>query len=170
MADEEDRVFAALRGPGAGTDRQLDAPFWPTHPPLVDLMLDMAAVGPGDHLYDLGCGDGRIVIAAARRGARATGIDVDAIRIAEAEAAARAAGVEALVDFRREDLFVTRLEPASVVTLYLSSLPNRLLTPRLRSELRPGSRVVSNSFDLPGWPPTRREVVDYREIRLWVVP
>jgi 2-polyprenyl-3-methyl-5-hydroxy-6-metoxy-1,4-benzoquinol methylase len=165
----EDRAFKTLRGPWAGTPHHLDAPFWPTPEPLVERMLDLAGVGPGDHLIDLGCGDGRIVIAAARRGATALGVDIDAERIAEAEAAARAAGVEQLVGFRCEDLFATRIEAASVVTLYLIPHINSLLGARLRTELAPGSRVLSHAFAIRDWAPRVRETIDQRELYLWVV-
>jgi SAM-dependent methyltransferase len=167
--DAEDRAFKAIRGPWAGTPNHLDAPFWPTPEPLVERMLDLAEVGDGDHLIDLGCGDGRIAIAAARRGASALGIDIDPERIAEAEAAARAAGVEHLVKFRCEDLFATRLEAASVVTLYLIPLVHGLLGARLRTELAPGSRVVSHAFAIRDWAPRVHEVIDRRELFLWVV-
>ena len=165
----EDRAFKAIRGPWAGTPQHLDAPFWPTPEPLVERMLDLAGVGPGDHLIDLGCGDGRIVIAAARRGATALGVDIDAERIAEAEAAARAASVEQLVGFRCEDLFATRLEAASVVTLYLIPHIHGLLGARLKTELAPGSRVISHAFAIRDWVPRVHEVIDQRELYLWVV-
>ena len=165
----EDRAFKAIRGPWAGTPHHLDAPFWPTPEPLVERMLDLGEVGPGDHLIDLGCGDGRIVIAAARRGATALGVDIDAERIAEAEAAARAAAVEQLVRFRCEDLFATRLEGASVVTLYLIPMVHGLLGARLRAELAPGSRVVSHAFTIRDWAPRAHEIIDQRELFLWVV-
>jgi SAM-dependent methyltransferase len=169
MEETEDRAFKAIRGPWAGTPHHLDAPFWPTPEPLVERMLDLAGVGPGDHLIDLGCGDGRVVLAAARRGASALGVDIDSERIAEAEAAAREAGLEHLVGFRREDLFATRLDGASVVTLYLLPLPNRLLAGRLRAELAPGSRVLSHAFAMRDWEPRAHEIVDGRELYLWVV-
>jgi len=165
----EDRSFKAVRGPWAGTPHHLDAPFWPTPEPLVERMLDLAGVGPGDHLIDLGCGDGRIVIAAARRGATALGVDIDAERIAEAGAAARAAGVEQFVRFRCEDLFATRLEAASVVTLYLLPFVHGLLGARLRAELAPGSRVLGHAFAIRDWAPRTHEVIDQREVFLWVV-
>jgi cyclopropane fatty-acyl-phospholipid synthase-like methyltransferase len=165
----EDRIFKQIRGPWAGTPHHLDAPFWSTPEPLVERMLDLAGVAAGDHLIDLGCGDGRIVIAAARRGASALGIDIDPTRIAEAEAAAQRAGVEHLARFRCEDLFETRLEAASVVTLYLVQHLNRLLAARLQNELAPGSRVLSHAFMIPGWAPRVHETIDRRELFLWVV-
>jgi SAM-dependent methyltransferase len=167
--DAEDRAFKAIRGPWAGTPHHLDAPFWPTPEPLVERMLDLAGVGPGDHLIDLGCGDGRIVIAAARRGATALGVDIDSERVAEAEAAALAAGVGHLVRFRCEDLFATRLETASVVTLYLIPLVHSLLGARLRTELAPGSRVLGHAFAIRDWAPRAHETIDRRELFLWIV-
>ena len=167
--DGGDRAFKAIRGPWAGTSQHLDAPFWATPEPLVEHMLDLAKVEAGDHLIDLGCGDGRIVIAAARRGASALGIDIDPQRIAEAEAAARAAGVEHLARFRQEDLFETRIEGASVVTLYLLPFLNYMLAARLRTDLAPGSRVLSHAFAMRDWAPRVHEIIDQRELMLWVV-
>lgn len=133
-------------------------------------LLDRAGAGPGDLLIDLGCGDGRIVVAAALRGARARGIDIDPIRIAEAEAAAVAAGVSDLATFRCEDLFETRLDEATIVTLFLVPHVHALLMPRLRSELGPGSRVAAHAFPLADWEPDGHEVVDGRHLYWWVVP
>ena len=170
MSDLEDRACRAMRGPFAGTDQHLDAPFWATPDAVVARMLDLAGVTPADRLIDLGCGDGRICIAAARRGARALGIDIDAERIAEARAAASAAGVERLVDFRQEDLFETRLEAATVVALYTLPLVHNLLGRRLRTELAPGSRVVAHAWTIEGWAPDHIETLaDRRILYLWTV-
>jgi SAM-dependent methyltransferase len=164
----DDRACRAQRGPFAGADHHRDAPFWPTPDEAVARMLDLAGAGPGDLLVDLGCGDGRICIAAARRGARALGIDIDAARIAGAEEAAAAAGVAQLVEFRREDLFETRLAAASIVTLYAVPLVHNLLGPRLRAELAPGSRVVAHAWPIHGWPPDRvKTLADRRTLYLW---
>ncbi len=160
----EDQV-RAVRGPFAGTAGHLDAPYWQSPPDVVERMLDIAKVGAGDCLIDLGCGDGRIVVAAARRGARAIGVDIDPRRIAEAEAACRRAGVAAC--FRQEDLFQTPLATASVVSLYLLGHVNALLHRKLRNELRPGARVVSHAFPIAGWEPSAREEFDRRAIYLW---
>ena len=165
----EDRSFKALRGPWAGTPHHLDVVYWQTPEPLLERMLDLAGVAPGDHLIDLGCGDGRIAIAAARRGASALGIDIDPERIAEAEAAARVAGVAHLARFRCEDFFATRIEAASVVSLYLAPHVNNMLAARLRTELAPGSRVLSHAFAIRDWTPRVHEVIDRREVFLWVV-
>ena len=167
--DQEDRAFRALRGPWAGTVNHLDAPFWTTPEPVVERMLDLAGVTAGDHLIDLGCGDGRIVIAAARRGAGALGIDIDPERIAEAEAAAHAAGVAHLARFRAEDLFATRLDAASVVTLFLMPHINQMLAARLQTELAPGSRVVSHGFAMRDWAHRTQEQLERSALYLWVV-
>ncbi len=123
-----------------------------------------------DYLIDLGCGDGRIAVAAARRGARALGVDLDPLRIQEAAAAARIAGVEARVRFRRQDLFRTPIFEASVVTLYLLPEINLRLRPRLLTELRPGARIVSHAFDMGDWRAEAEERLDGRRIFLWIVP
>ena len=170
MTGPGDRLHRATRGPMAGTVDQLDAPFWSTPRELVEHMLDLAGVGATDRLIDLGCGDGRIVIAAAQRGAEALGIDVDPCRIAEAEAGARAAGLEHRAHFRTEDLFETSLAGANVVTLYLVPLTNWLLGYRLQRELVPGSRVVSHAFPIVGWPADEEHVVEGRRVYLWRVP
>ena len=150
---------------------RLDVPFVPTPQPVVDRMLDLARVGKHDTLYDLGCGDGRIVVTAARRfGARGVGIDLNPERVVEAEANARKAGVEKRVSFKVADLFETDLSPASVVSLYLLPDVNVKLRPRLWSQLKPGSRVVSHAFDMgPEWPPERTVNVDGRTIYLWTI-
>ena len=134
------------------------APFVATPPDVVDRMLTLAGVGPDDVVYDLGCGDGRIVIAAAQKfGARGVGVDIDPARIAEAEANARAAGVERRVSFRIQDALETDVSDATVVTLYLLSAMNVQLRPILTRQLRPGSRIVSHSFAMGDWEP---DVVD----------
>ena len=163
---DENRVHAA-RGPFAGTKGHLDAPYWQSPPDVVTRMLELAAVGPGDCLIDLGCGDGRIVIAAARSGARAIGVDLDPERIRDATAAAAAACVGA--SFRQEDLFRVDLSEASVVTLYLLGHVNNLVSHKLRQALRPGARVVSHSFGISNWEPDARLEVGNRAIYLWTV-
>jgi ribosomal protein L11 methylase PrmA len=120
------------------------APFVPTPLDVVDRMLRFAQVTPSDLVYDLGCGDGRIIIAAARTyGARGVGVDIDPRRIEEARRNARAAGVEHLVSFRVEDALETNVSDATVVTLYLVASLNARLRPRLMTQLRPGARIVS---------------------------
>jgi SAM-dependent methyltransferase len=149
----------------------LDVPFVPTPQGVVDRMLALARVGRRDTLYDLGCGDGRIVVTAARQfGARGVGIDLNPERIAEAEANARKAGVEKRVKFRVADLFDTDLSAASVVSLYLLPDVNRRLRPKLWSQLKTGSRVVSHAFDMgPDWPPEDTVEVSGRIIYLWTI-
>jgi cyclopropane fatty-acyl-phospholipid synthase-like methyltransferase len=146
-------------------------PYVPTTPTIVDAMLKLANVTKRDVVYDLGCGDGRIVIAAAKQyGAHGVGVDIDPDRIAEARANAKAAGVEALVTFRVEDLFQTDLKNATVVTLYLLPSVNKRLMPKLRSELKKGARVVSNSFDMGSeWPADLRVPIEHTAIFLWKI-
>jgi ribosomal protein L11 methylase PrmA len=134
-------------------------------------MLRLAKVGPKDVVYDLGSGDGRIPITAARMfGARAVGIDIDPRRIAEARANAKAAGVTDLVSFRNEDLFQADFHGASVVTLYLWPDVNLKLRPRLLKELRPGTRVVSHAHSMGDWRPERTLRADGNTIYLWTIP
>jgi ubiquinone/menaquinone biosynthesis C-methylase UbiE len=148
-----------------------DVPFVPTPEKVVDRMLEMAKVGPNDVVYDLGSGDGRIVIAAAKKhGARGVGIDIDPDRIKEARANARKAGVSDRVDFREGDLFKTDLSEATVVTLYLLSSVNLQLRPKLLSELKPGTRIVSHAFDMGDWTPVKTEKVGSSTVYYWVVP
>ena len=129
------------------------APFVPTPEDVVERMLDVADVKKGDVVYDLGCGDGRIPIAAARRGARAVGIDIDPQRIAESNANAKAAGVADRVEFRVQDAMTVDVSPATVVTLYLLSSSNAKLRPLLTKQLKPGARVVSHAFSMGSlWP------------------
>jgi len=154
---------------------KLDAPYVSTPAPVVDEMLRMARVGAGDVVYDLGCGDGRIVIAAARDfGARGVGIDLDPRRIEEANSAARSAGVGGRVRFLVQDLFKTDFSEASVVTLYLFPELNARLKPKLLAELKPGARVVSHQFLIGDWPPQQTArvmagTVDHT-VYLWHVP
>jgi SAM-dependent methyltransferase len=147
-----------------------DVPFVPTSEPVVKEMLELAKVGPRDIVYDLGCGDGRIVIAAAQRGARAVGIDIDPKRIKEARANAKAAGVANKVEFREGDLFEAELGEATVVTLYLLSSVNLKLRPKLLKELKPGTRIVSHAFDMGDWQPAETRQVGATTVYYWVVP
>lgn len=148
-----------------------DVVFVPTPHRVVDEMLEVARVGAGDVLYDLGSGDGRIVIAASRRfGIRAVGIDIDPKRIEESRFNADTARVSQRVEFRTADLFETDLRPASVVTLYLLPELNVKLRPKLFAELRPGSRVVSHSFDMGDWKADSTLIVDARLVYYWVIP
>ena len=137
--------------------RQSLAPYVPTPEDVVDRMLAFAEVSKKDVVYDLGCGDGRIPIAAARKyGARGVGIDIDPQRIEESKANARAAGVEHLVEFRLGDVLEADVTPATVVTLYLLGSGNAALRPILTKQLRPGARIVSHAFSMgPTWPADR---------------
>ncbi|MEO6213736.1 MAG: methyltransferase domain-containing protein [Vicinamibacterales bacterium] len=129
------------------------APFAATPEDVVTRMLALADVKPGDVVYDLGCGDGRIPIAAARMGARGVGIDIDPQRIAESRANARAAGIERLVEFRLQDAMTVDLSSATVVTLYLLGSSNAKLRPILTRQLKPGARIVSHAFSMGrDWP------------------
>jgi SAM-dependent methyltransferase len=166
-------ALAAAGGACSTPGVQLDAPYVVTPYEVVDEMLRLARVGPQDVLYDLGCGDGRIVIEAARRhGARGVGIDIDPARIEEATAAARRAGVGERVRFVVQDLFTTDFSSATVVTLYLSPEMNAKLRPKLQN-LRPGTRIVSHQFGIDGWAPEDGAEVRVRgslhQAYLWIV-
>ncbi len=156
--------------PVVPAEDDLEVPYVPTPRPVVEAMLDLAAVGPSDYLIDLGSGDGRIAIASARRGGRALGVDIDPDRIAEGIAAARLAGVETRALFRRQDLFATPIADANVVSMYLLPGINMRLRPRLLTELRPGARIVTHAFTLGDWRPDAHRVVDGANIYLWIVP
>ena len=150
---------------------RLDAPYIATELQVVDAMLGLAQVRPGDYVIDLGSGDGRILIAAARSiGARGLGVDIDPARIRESNANARAAGVAARVAFRRQDLFATPLAEADVLTLYLLPEVNLRLRPRILAEMRPGTRVVSHDFDMGDWRWDQRQRLGRATIYLWIVP
>jgi SAM-dependent methyltransferase len=156
--------------------RGYDVPFVPTPPEVVDEMLRLAQVKSGDVLYDLGCGDGRIVIAAAKRyGVKAIGIDIDPVRIGESNENARAAGLAGKVKFIQQDLFEADFKDATVVTMYLLTSVNLRLRPKLLTDLRPGTRLVSHSFEMGDWRPDKTSVVttsfdDERDVHFWIVP
>ncbi len=148
-----------------------DVPYVPTPQSVVEAMLRLADVSAEDLVYDLGSGDGRIVITAAGTfGARAVGIDIDPERIAESRENARKAGVQNRVRFIQQDLFEADLGEATVVTLYLLSSVNEQLRPKLLEELAPGVRVVSHAFDMGEWQPEQSITVDGSVLYLWVVP
>ena len=164
------RTLAAQDG-----DRARDVGFVATPVALVNGMLDLAAVADTDVVYDLGSGDGRIVIAAARRGARGVGVELDSTLVEESRASADTAGVGRRVEFRRADLFATDLRPATVVTLYLGRELNHRLRPIFLRDLRPGTRVVSQAFDMGDWMPDSVVTIRSREVaatpvHLWVIP
>lgn len=158
--------------------RQPEVPFVPTTEEAVEAMLKLADVKKSDVVYDLGCGDGRIVIAAAKAfGARGVGIDIDPVRIAEAKENAKKAGVEKLVRFEEKDLFEADIHEATVVTLFLLSGVNMRLRPKLLADLKPGTRVVSNTFDMGDWKPEKEITVGSDDaaflshiLYLWTIP
>ena len=156
--------------PAAVAEDDLDVPYVPTPRRVVAAMLDLAELTPDDYLIDLGSGDGRIPVMAAQRGARALGVDIDPDRVAEANLAAQVAQVETRARFRRQDLFDTPLREASIVTMYLLPQINMRLRPRLMTELRPGTRILSHNFTLGDWTPDATREIDASHVYLWIVP
>ena len=169
-----------LAAQSAQPRRKPDVPYVPTTDLAVAAMLKLADVRQSDVVYDLGCGDGRIVIAAAKQlGARGVGIDINPERIREANENARKAGVEKLVRFEENDLFLADIRGASVVTLFLLPEINLKLRPKLLRDLKPGTRIVSNTFDMGDWKPDKESTVgdpadpDFpfsHTLLLWTVP
>jgi len=164
-------AVAATKYTGEG-GVELDVPYVPTPQELVDRMLKLGSVGPDDIHYDLGSGDGRIVVTAARdmKVKKGVGVDLDPVRIAEANENAKKAGVSDRVTFHRGDLFAMDFREASVLTMYLLPEVNLKLRPKILDEMKPGSRVVSHAFTMGDWQPDKHEVVDSRNIYLWIVP
>jgi tRNA G37 N-methylase Trm5 len=157
------------------TTVEKDVPYVPTNERVVQEMLKVAKVTKNDLVYDLGCGDGRIVITAAKQyGARGIGIDIDPERIKEAEENARIAGVSDRVTFMQGDLFKADIRDATVVTMYLLPAVNMKLRPKLLGELRPGTRIVSHNYDLGDWAPRQKLRVNVgsveHDVYFWVVP
>ncbi|MFH5831705.1 SAM-dependent methyltransferase [Halalkalibaculum sp. DA384] len=155
--------------------QDLDVPYVPTPQPVVDKMLEVTDVGEGDYVIDLGSGDGRIVVTAARRGAVGHGIDLDPQRIKEARANAEKNAVEDRVVFINGDIFEADISQASVITMYLLTSVNRKLRPELFEQLRPGTRVVSHSFDMGDWEPDSTLRVESstgrnHTVYYWVMP
>lgn len=177
-------IALALVPPGASAQetqpkKPPEVPFVPTRDFAVQDMLKLAGVKSTDVVYDLGSGDGRIVIAAAKTyGAHGVGIDIDPKRISEAKENARLAGVEDLVRFEENDLFKADIHEATVVTLFLLPGVNQRLRPKLQSELKPGARIVSNTFDMGDWKPDKEAIVEAapadayfsRRLLLWIIP
>ena len=154
----------------AAPARQPDVIYVPTPSDVVNAMLRLANVSSTDVVYDLGSGDGRIVIAAAKMyGAHGVGIDIDPERTREATANARASGVSDKVMFRTEDVLTADISPATVVMIYLSPSFNSRLAPKLMKDLKPGTRIVSHAFDLGSWKPQQRLTVSGRPVFLWTV-
>jgi ribosomal protein L11 methylase PrmA len=146
-----------------------DVPYQPTPYEVVHGMLNMAKVGPGDYVIDLGSGDGRIPIEAAKRGSRGVGIEIDPVLVIESRHNATAAGVADRVEFRNQNLFDADLSQATVITLYLFPQVNMKLRPTLQA-LRPGTRIVSHNWDMGDWKPDRQEVIFGKRVYLWIIP
>jgi SAM-dependent methyltransferase len=164
-------VVASLLTLGCRSIPGQDVRFQPTPMPAVRAMLELAEVGPEDVVFDLGSGDGRIPITAAREfGARGVGIEIDPALVARAQARAKDAGVEHRVEFRLGDMYAADLHSATVVALFLHPEPNLKLRPKLLSELPPGSRVVSYIWDMGDWVPDEVRRVNRRQIFLWRIP
>ena len=164
-------MVALAHSATAQVSRSPDVHFVPTPHEVVAAMLKVANVRRNDVLFDLGSGDGRIVIAAAKKyGTRGTGIDIDSVRVAEGRLGARKAGVANKARFQRADLFQTDLREATVVTLYLLPTLNVKLRPKLYAELKPGSRVVSHAFDMGSWKPDSTFMVGTSAVFYWVIP
>jgi 2-polyprenyl-3-methyl-5-hydroxy-6-metoxy-1,4-benzoquinol methylase len=163
-------------GISAGTAHAQDleskkiVPFVPTPQDVVDKMIELAGVKKGDVVYDLGSGDGRIVITAAKKGARAVGFDVDGDLVKESRENIRKAGLENLAEIKQQDILSVDLSPATVVTMYLLPDVNLKLKPNLLKQLKPGSRVVSHACDMGDWKPDKTERVNGRTIYLWSIP
>jgi SAM-dependent methyltransferase len=170
-------VIGAACTTAAAVDEQRPtlAPYIPTPQDVVDRMLEVAQVTSQDTVFDLGCGDGRIVITAAKKyGARGVGIDIDKDRISESRRNARSAGVAPLVRFEQGDILNADVSTATVVTLYLVSSGNLKLRPLLTKQLQPGARIVSHAFGMGDWPPDKVDKFtdargDERVIYLWRV-
>jgi SAM-dependent methyltransferase len=167
-------LLAGCASPRASrTAPKLDVVWVPTPPEVITAMLDLAAVGPKDLVYDLGCGEGEILIAAARRGARGVGVDLDPERIRNARANAKKAGVADQITFFEQDLFKTDISKATVVTLYLLPELNERLRPTLLKSLRPGTPVVSHDFAMGDWQPERTVEISLERTHrayLWRIP
>ncbi len=155
----------------APVKKQPDVIYVPTPQPVVEAMLDLAQVTAKDVVYDLGSGDGRIVITAAKKyGARGVGIEMDPALLKKARENAAAAGVSGKVRFVQQDLFTADVRPATVVTLYLLQSINERLRPKLVRELKPGARVVSHVFNMgPEWPPEKTVTIDRSRVFLWSI-
>jgi precorrin-6B methylase 2 len=151
--------------------RTPDVIFVPTPEAVVDAMLEVAKVNKNDVVYDLGCGDGRIPVTAAQKyGARGVCVDIDPQRIKEAEERVRTHDVEDRVKVVEADLFTLDISEATVVTLYLLPSLNQKLIPKLKSELKPGTRIVSHAFDMGDWKPEKELTVDGRKVYFWTIP
>ncbi|MFW5944462.1 MAG: SAM-dependent methyltransferase [Bacteroidota bacterium] len=163
-------VFGLLLSTATYAQEDFDIPYVPTPQSVVHKMLDVANVGPGDYLIDLGSGDGRIVIEAVRRGAVGHGVEIESELVRKAEAKAREAGVSEKIMFLKEDVFETDFSGATVLTLYMMDIINLRLRPLLLEKLEPGTRIVSHSFGMKDWKPDKHLKEDDCEIFYWLVP
>jgi ribosomal protein L11 methylase PrmA len=164
------RSLSAVQETQAPT-RRPDVIYVPTPEEVVEAMLQVAGVSGTDVIYDLGCGDGRIPVTAAKKyGARGVGIDIDPQRIKEANENVQKNGVGDKVKIMQADLFETNLSEATVVTLYLLPSLNQKLRPKLMKELKPGTRVVSHAFDMGDWKPEKEMDVNGRKVYMWTIP
>src|SRR4026208_937565 len=154
----------------ANFDNKKIVPFVPSPQEVVDKMVELASVKKGDVVYDMGSGDGRIVIAAAKKGARAVGFEIDGDLVKQSRDNIRKAGVQELAEIRQQDILTVDLSAASVVTMYLLPDVNLKLKPNLLSQLKPGSRVVSHSFDMGDWKPDKSERVAGRTLHIRLIP
>lgn len=154
----------------AQQEPRLDVIYVPTPQQVVDRMLQLADVKQGDYMIDFGCGDGRMVVTAAKLGARGYGVDINPQRIKEANENAKAAGVTDKVEFKIANLFEEDLSKANVMAMYLLTDINLRLRPKILDTMKPGSRVVSHAFDMGDWKPEVQENVDGRNVYFWIVP
>ena len=145
-------------------------PFVPTPQEVVDKMVELGGVKKGDVVYDLGSGDGRIVVTAAKKGAKAVGFEIDGDLVKQSRDNIRKAGVQDQAEIRQQDILTVDLSAATVVTMYLLPDVNLQLRPNILSQLKPGSRVVSHAFDMGDWKPDRIERVEGRTLYLWTIP
>ncbi len=168
--DPSPRTLAPRSAQAQDLESKKIVPFVPTPQEVVDKMIELAGVKKGDVVYDLGSGDGRIVITAAKKGARSVGFDVDGDLVKQSRENIRKAGVQELAEIKQQDILTVDLSGASVVTMYLLPDVNLKLKPHVLSQMKPGSRVVSHAFDMGDWKPDKTERVDGRTIYLWTVP
>jgi precorrin-6B methylase 2 len=154
----------------AEQEPKLDVIYVPTPQEVVDRMLDMAEVKPGDYVIDFGCGDGRMVVSAAKRGARGYGVDINPVRIREANENAKKAGVTDRVEFKVANLFEEDLSKADVMAMYLLTDINLRLRPKILDTMKPGTRIVSHAFDMGDWEPDQRDTIAGKNVFFWIVP
>jgi protein-L-isoaspartate O-methyltransferase len=160
----------ALRAQDTISENKKIVPYVPSPQFVVDKMIELAGVKPGDLVFDLGSGDGRIVVTAAKKGAKAVGFEIDGDLVGESRANIKKAGVEANAEIRNQDILTVDFSDATVVTMYLLPDVNLQLKPKLLSQLKPGARIVSHSFDMGNWKPDKVERIEGRTIFLWTIP